>query len=129
MQNDHPFSLTEKQFKEISSRLRESLHKISGATANNAQALQILSSALFSKPYEEVKVTVLSRPAPSDEKADGEYVRLGMSRCVYCRSEDIEGGDAEVDGADAHVPVHCNDCNSQWSDVYKFQGIEDFIEG
>ncbi len=57
MHNEHPFSLTEKQFKEISARLRESLNKISGATASNAQALQILSSTLFSKPYEEAKAT------------------------------------------------------------------------
>ena len=35
----------------------------------------------------------------------------------------------EVDGDSAFVPVHCNQCNSQWNEVYKFVGIEDFVEG
>lgn len=133
MSTEHPFSISEAQFKEVSARLKAALAHTIGADPSNSQALQILSAALFSKPYEEVKVTVLSRPAASEEKAEnsseGEYVRLGMSRCVYCNSSDIEGGDAEVDGGDAYVPVHCNNCNAQWNDVYKFQGIEDFVEG
>jgi len=133
MSTEHPFSISEAQFKEVSARLKAALADTVGAHPSNSQALQILSAALFSKPYEEVKVTVLGRATPSNEKTedqgDNEYVRLGMSRCVYCKSGDIEGGDAEVDGGDAYVPVHCNDCNSQWNDVYKFQGIEDFVEG
>ena len=133
MSTEHPFSISESQFKEVSARLKAALSTTVGANPSNSQALQILSAALFSKPYEEVKATVLSRSAePKEESKNpsyGEYVRLGMSRCVYCNGSDIEGGDAEVDGGDAYVPVHCNNCNSQWNDVYKFQGIEDFVEG
>lgn len=132
MSNTHPFAVTEAQFKEISVRMRSTLESLAAGSLGHAQALQVLSQALYSKPYEEVKATVfLSEPVGTEDENNeqGEYARLSPSRCLYCRSENISGGDPEVDGDSAFVPVHCEDCCSQWNEVYRFEGVEDFVEG
>lgn len=136
MSTQHPFALDEAQFKQISARLKGALDRILGGEASNAQAQQLLSDALYSKPYEEVKATIFPSvcqqhgkcPSGSDD-AESEESPSSPSNCEYCGSSDIEGGDPEVDGDSAFVPVHCNHCNSQWNEVYKFVGIEDFVEG
>ena len=136
MSTQHPFALDEAQFKQISARLKGALDRILGENASNAQAQQLLSDALYSKPYEEVKATILSSVCHQHGKSDkgcdadeNEESPSSPSNCGYCGSPDIEGGDPEVDGGSAFVPVHCNHCNSQWNEVYKFAGIEDFVEG
>ena len=136
MSTQHPLAMTEAQFKQISTRLKDALNRILGEQASNGQAQQILSSALYSKPYEEVKTRILSSAGHQHDKdtcggggGENEESASSPSHCEYCGSSDIEGGDPEVDGDSAFVPVHCNRCNSQWNEVYKFAGIEDFVEG
>ena len=52
-------SITEKHFKNASTRLREK-YRAMGTKLTHSQGLQELSSILFQKPYEEIKATILN---------------------------------------------------------------------
>lgn len=56
--------------------------------------------------------------------SDAEYVRIGGVRCPHCRSEDIEGGQFEVEAGDVWQPVWCRACGQKWEDIYKLAGWE-----
>jgi hypothetical protein len=53
------------------------------------------------------------------------YLTGKSARCPFCGSEDIdaEGWDADG-GQEVRNPVHCNDCDSTWRDVYRLAALE-----
>jgi hypothetical protein len=61
-----------------------------------------------------------------DEK---KYIRQGGTRCPFCGSDEIEGSSVEVDGGSAWQEVACNNCDSQWQDVYLLREINDLQDG
>lgn len=61
--SSHRFAMDEVEFKQVSRRLRDKLSKLTGIELSHAQSLQVLSETLFSKPFEEVKETVLNLPS------------------------------------------------------------------
>ncbi len=56
------------------------------------------------------------------QKAD--YLKLYGCRCPVCKSADISAGQIEVDGPSAWSDVKCEQCGSQWQDVYTLTDIE-----
>jgi DNA-directed RNA polymerase subunit RPC12/RpoP len=40
-------------------------------------------------------------------------------RCPYCGSNDIEGGDLEIDDYAVVQQVRCLDCREGWEEIYK----------
>jgi len=58
------------------------------------------------------------------EKQKKEYINSGYSKCPNCKSEDIEGGHVEVNGASCWQPCFCHECNLEWNDIYTLSNIE-----
>jgi len=61
-----------------------------------------------------------------DEK---KYIRAGGTKCPFCGSDEIEGSSVEVDSSSAWQEVGCNNCDSEWNDIYKLDDIEVTQEG
>lgn len=53
-----------------------------------------------------------------------QYVKKCGVICPFCQSDQIEGFSIEVDGPIAWQPIICNDCNSEWDDIYELTGYE-----
>ena len=51
------------------------------------------------------------------------YVHSGGNRCPACGSDDIEGGDMEIDSAGAGQVVNCHACGADWVDCYVLVNI------
>jgi hypothetical protein len=58
----------------------------------------------------------------TQEQVD-DYVSSGGMECPFCESEDIAGGDREMDYGVTTQTVVCHNCNEQWSDIYTMTGI------
>jgi transcription elongation factor Elf1 len=54
-----------------------------------------------------------------------EYVgKLGL-QCPHCHSTNISGGEVNIDAGTATQEVTCDDCDSEWLDVYNLTGYAD----
>lgn len=51
-----------------------------------------------------------------------EYKNNGGTKCPFCQSENIEGGQFTVDAGIATQPMGCTDCESEWDDQYSLVG-------
>ena len=58
-----------------------------------------------------------------------EYVQSGGCRCPFCGSQDIEGGDREIDDGVAQQEMYCTECDGEWIDVYHLVGIKVIQKG
>lgn len=45
--------------------------------------------------------------------------------CPFCKSDNICGGDCEINDGRAYQTVTCNDCNKSWSDCYELVDVEE----
>ena len=45
--------------------------------------------------------------------------RENLNRCPVCGSEDITGSFVEIDDDVATQEVSCNECDAEWTDLYK----------
>ncbi len=59
------------------------------------------------------------------------YIRTDGVGCLYCRSDDIAGGQIETDENRAYQKITCNACGAFWTDGYTLdsvlgRGDEDF---
>lgn len=52
------------------------------------------------------------------------YAAMGGCSCVNkdCRSDNIEGGEINIDAGACAQKVHCNDCGAAWEDTYSLTG-------
>ena len=56
-------------------------------------------------------------------KASSEdYAEQGGLSCPVCGSDQIEGGQFDVDQHTATQKMGCNDCESDWQDTYRLVG-------
>ena len=53
-----------------------------------------------------------------------QYVKEGGSRCPYCGSHDLEGGDLHSEGSYISQTIDCLSCESKWDDIYQLSGVE-----
>lgn len=65
-----------------------------------------------------------AEPKLTDEQKAA-YIEYGFSKCPYCGSYEVSSGHFEVDGASAWQPVHCDNCEKDWRDVYTLTEIEE----
>lgn len=63
------------------------------------------------------------------DKTSSEYVTSGGCRCINpdCRSENIEGKGVVVELGECYQPVSCNDCGSEWNDVYALKEVGEVV--
>jgi len=83
--------------------------------AGDVDAAQLAVSLEIGDPI------VAEKMSPADEA----YVAASGCKCPACGSLAIEGGFVEVAGRSAHQSVHCQSCDSTWSDVYALKGYSD----
>jgi len=54
------------------------------------------------------------------------YMDEGGNVCPYCESTDVKAfGQVQVDGASGYQSAMCNQCESEWTDVYTLTGVEE----
>lgn len=58
-----------------------------------------------------------------------QYVAGKGNKCPSCEGKNLEGNSVEIDGGTASQEVSCNDCSSEWLDLYELTGYGDLIEG
>ncbi len=58
------------------------------------------------------------------KKQKKKYIECS-SKCPFCGSIDIEGGEVDVDGVIARQQITCNGCQKKWNDIYTLTGIEE----
>jgi len=58
-----------------------------------------------------------------EQKAIESYIDSNGSRCVYCKSKNIEGGDTEFDGSKIFQNCRCNACDKEWTETYSLTGV------
>lgn len=52
----------------------------------------------------------------------------GGLRCPLCGSENLEGSNIQVDAGIAWQNIICEDCEANWSDIYKLIGYSNLVE-
>jgi transcription elongation factor Elf1 len=45
--------------------------------------------------------------------------------CPYCGTEQIEGGNIDIDNCQAWQEIHCLECSKEWIDVYSLTDVEE----
>ena len=56
-----------------------------------------------------------------------EYIEAGGSFCIHCGSGNIYAGKIESEGREAWQSVQCNDCGSEWNDIFRLIGVDEII--
>ncbi len=51
------------------------------------------------------------------------YVSRDGSQCPYCGSLNISAEPMN----DCYVPVHCNNCDEDWKDIYQLIGVDNIL--
>jgi len=57
------------------------------------------------------------------EKQVKNYLKEGGVRCPFCRSDQIQGEDIDIDAGRAYQDMKCLDCDSVWTDTYALDGV------
>jgi len=107
---------------------REAQIEISADSALEAEKLinypYLYINQRWKEAPKEIKVLNVAKKikflTPEQQEA---YVNGGYCKCPYCKSEDIEGKHMDVDGNLAWQPVVCNNCDTEWRDIYTLTGI------
>lgn len=47
------------------------------------------------------------------------------SKCPYCGSSDIEGGEVDCQGDNHYQDIQCNACDRTWTDTYSLIAVDD----
>ena len=58
------------------------------------------------------------------EKSMEDYIEKGGVGCLFCGSDNIEGGFIEIDVGRALQKIGCNECSAEWQDVYKLVDVD-----
>lgn len=58
----------------------------------------------------------------TQEQVD-DYVSGGGIECPFCKSENIIGGDTDINDGITTQPLVCHNCDEMWTDIYKMTGI------
>ena len=61
---------------------------------------------------------------PPTQAMKDKYIRQGGVRCLFCGSEQIEGGAFECDAGVVWQEVHCLSCGEYWNDLYKLVEVQ-----
>ena len=51
------------------------------------------------------------------------YIESGGNICPICESADITGGAIMVEQLEAWQSVWCNECDAEWTDIYKIDRV------
>lgn len=57
-------------------------------------------------------------------KAKEKYIRTGGVRCIFCASEQIEGGPFECEAGTVWQAIRCLDCNQEWIDIHHLSDVQ-----
>ena len=57
-------------------------------------------------------------------EAKEEYIRTGGVRCLFCGSEQIEGGSFECEAGCVWQRIRCLDCDQEWIDLYQLRDVQ-----
>jgi hypothetical protein len=76
---------------------------------------------------EIAELEFLGEPTPEDADVDSELTPIELERyllsdsgvCPFCGSRDIEGGNIDIECANAYQRVGCNRCGGSWTDRYR----------
>ena len=58
------------------------------------------------------------------DKEQTDYLNKGARYCPHCGSCDVEASQFEADGLCAWSDVTCNDCETEWRDLYTLTAID-----
>jgi len=58
------------------------------------------------------------------KKAQERYIESGGSICPHCGSKNITGDSVNFEGSEISQAVYCEDCEADWTDVFKLAYIE-----
>lgn len=62
-------------------------------------------------------------PLPPTQDQVLAYMATAGVKCLFCASDDIEGGSLEIEGECAQQEVHCLACDRRWRDWYRLDGV------
>jgi len=46
------------------------------------------------------------------------------SRCPFCKSNNISGGEIDMESLETWQHCSCDDCHEEWMDIYKLCSVE-----
>jgi len=64
----------------------------------------------------------------ADYMTDKDYSENGGNRCPVCRSDKVESGNIEADGAAAWSNCSCGECGAEWVDIYSLVGYTELVD-
>jgi len=59
-----------------------------------------------------------------DQELSSDYVESCGLECPECSSQEIIGGEFLADTSTVSRECHCEDCNSEWTEVFNLVGID-----
>ncbi len=55
-----------------------------------------------------------------------EYLENFGTRCPFCDTESIRGGEWDFGIGEFWQRCYCDDCGERWTDVYRLTGVEQY---
>lgn len=89
------------------------LARVMSLDASDVENADASLSRIFEKGADQAEV---------DER-QGTYLRLGGTHCPFCESQEISGGEVNIDAGTATQEVGCDNCNQEWKDLYRLEGF------
>lgn len=57
------------------------------------------------------------------DEMEAAYIKAGGVHCPYCKADDVQGDQFDVEWGEARQPMSCNVCGATWVDAYKLVGV------
>jgi hypothetical protein len=57
-------------------------------------------------------------------EARRKYIQMGGVRCLFCGSEQIEGGPFDCDAGVVWQEIRCLDCGEEWQDIHHLADVQ-----
>ena len=110
-------------------------HVLSAIAHNTGDVLATMTKALTPEQLAGIGLqradAPVTPPTPPEATAEqrAEYLKNGGSRCLFCGSEDIEGGAYSSEVGYISQEIACDSCGATWTDRATLDGVDGSVAG
>lgn len=103
-------------------KLVNELTKVAKQYGQTQQLRERIANVVVPTLQGETTMHVTPENAHPQWATEEEYVAKAGTQCPSCGSDDMDGGEVNIDAGYASQEIRCLTCDAEWTDTYRLTG-------